>query len=113
MLRYVDDSDAEFVDGVVGTSYLIADHRARNADGVVEQPSVNSTPPSEVGTPPGELAAPQGTTTPPAEAGLAGTNKNPFYRDPDFQVAPLPGHLYTPPTPLTPSAHRMPSFLRK
>ncbi len=63
MLRTVDDDDAEFVDEVVGTSNLIAQHRARNApDGVVEQPSVNSTPPTEVATPPGELAAP------PAEA---------------------------------------------
>ena len=57
--RYVDDDEAEFVDDVVGTSNTIADHRARNADGVVEQPSVNSTPPTEVATPPGELAAPE------------------------------------------------------
>ena len=54
--RIPDDVDAEFVDEVVGTTNLIADHRARNNGGVAEQPSVASTPPTEVATPPGEVS---------------------------------------------------------
>ena len=54
--RVPDDDDAEFAEEVVGTTNLIAEHRARNNRGAAEQPSVDSTPPTEVATPPGEAS---------------------------------------------------------